>query len=58
MFNPKARKAAQDLRDTRYQQMVLIFLCLGLSAAAIVLILDLPGVVKKGEQQGQMLLQQ
>ena len=58
MFNPKARKAAQALRDTRYQQLVFIFWSLGLSVAAIVLLLDLPGAVKEGEQKAQKLLQQ
>jgi serine/threonine protein kinase len=58
MFNPKALKAEQELRETRYEQLVIIFLSLGLSVTAIVLILDLPSVLKKGEQQAQKLLQQ
>jgi len=58
MFNPKARKAAQALRDTRYQQLVFIFWSLGLSVATIVLLLDLPAAVKKGEQKARKLLQQ
>lgn len=58
MFNPKARKAEQELREARYDQLLLIFLSLGLSVAMIALILDLPGVVKNGEQQAQKLLQQ
>jgi hypothetical protein len=53
MFNPKVEKAAQELRETRYQQLVFIFWSLGLSAAIILLILDLPGAVKKGELQAQ-----
>ena len=58
MFNPKVEKAAQELRETRYQQLVFIFWSLGLSAAIILLILDLPGAVRKGEKQAQKLLQQ
>ena len=58
MFNPKARKAAQELRETRYQQLVFLFWSLGLSASAILLLLDLPAAVTRGEQQAQKLLQQ
>jgi len=58
MFNPKVEKAAQELRETRYQQLVFIFWSLGLSAIIILLILDLPGAVRKGEKQAQKLLQQ
>ena len=58
MFNPKVHKAAQELRETRYQQLVFIFWSLGLSASVILLLLDLPAAVKKGEQQAQKLLQQ
>jgi hypothetical protein len=58
MFNPKVRKAAQELRINRYQQLVFIFWSLGLSTATILLILDLPGAVRKGEQQAKKLLQQ
>jgi serine/threonine protein kinase len=58
MFNPKARKAAKDLRETRYQQLLFLFLGLGLSSAVILLLLDLPGAVRKGEQQAQKLLEQ
>jgi len=58
MFNPKARKAAEELRKTRYQQLIFFFLGLGLSSAVILLLLDLPGAVRKGEQQAQKLLQQ
>ena len=58
MFNPKVEKAAQRLRETRYQQLVFIFWSLGLSAAIILLILDLPGAVRKGEKQAKKLLQQ
>lgn len=58
MFNPKARKAAEELRATRYQQLIFFFLVLGLSPAVILLLLDLPAAVRKGEQQAQKLLQQ
>ena len=58
MFNPKARKAAEELRETRYQQLIFFFLVLGLSPAVILLLLDLPAAVRKGEQQAQKLLQQ
>jgi len=58
MFNPKARKAAMELREIRYQQLIFFFLVLGLSSAVIVLLLDLPGAVRKGEQMAQKLLQQ
>ena len=58
ILNPSARRASINTRDTRYQQLLILFWSLGLSAAAIVLILDLPAAVKKGEQQAQKLLRQ
>lgn len=58
MFNPRARNAARELRESRYLQLVIVLLSLGISTAVILLILDLPAAVKKGEQQALKLLQQ
>lgn len=51
-FNSPILRELEKLRDTRYWQMLLVFWSLGLSAAAIVLILDLPRTIREGERKG------
>lgn len=58
IFNPSEQRQAEELRETRYQQLVFLFWSLGISTALIVLLLDLPKAVKQGEQQGLKLLEQ
>ena len=51
-FDSPILRKLEKLRDTRYWQVLLIFWFLGLSAAVIVLILDLPRTVREGEPKG------
>ena len=51
-FNSPILRKLEKLRDTRYWQVLLVFWSLGLSAAAIVLILDLPRTVREGGRKG------
>jgi serine/threonine-protein kinase len=51
-FNSPILRKLEKLRDTRYWQVLLVFWSLGLSAAAIVLILDLPRTIREGERKG------
>jgi serine/threonine-protein kinase len=51
-FNSPILRKLEKLRDTRYWQVLLVFWSLGLSAAAIVLILDLPRTVCEGGRKG------
>jgi len=49
-FNSPILRELEKLRGTRYWQILLVFWSLGLVAAAIVLILDLPRTVREGER--------
>jgi serine/threonine-protein kinase len=51
-FNSPILRKLEKLRDTRYWQVLLVFWSLGLSAAVIVLILDLPRTIREGERKG------
>jgi serine/threonine-protein kinase len=51
-FDSPVLRKLENLRDTRYWQVLLIFWSLGLSATAIVLILDLPRTVREGGRKG------
>ena len=50
-FNSPILRELEKLRDTRYWQTLLVFWSLGLAAAVIVLILDLPRTIREGERK-------
>lgn len=49
LVNSPILRKLQNLRETRYWQLLIFFWFVGLSAASIILILDLPRVIKSGK---------
>ncbi|MCP4433506.1 MAG: serine/threonine protein kinase [Gammaproteobacteria bacterium] len=56
LLNSPMLRKLQNLRETRYWQLVVLFWLLGFSAAAIVLILDLPRSIEAGERRATELM--
>jgi serine/threonine-protein kinase len=51
LFNSPILRKLEELRDTRYWQVLLVFWSLGLAISSIVLILDLPRTIREGERK-------
>lgn len=58
LFNSSAYRQAEQLHDSRYQQINIGLWCIGLGTVLLVLLLELPRALTIGNRQAQQLLEQ